>query len=197
MIVVLEGPSAAGKTTWAARWPAVSVVPETGPVEVPTMLEVDELAQVWADIDAHRWAKVVATEAATGLAVCDTDPLKLHYSYCLARLEAGDWAMFDDGVRAYRRAIEARRQGMADLVACWIPDDAQLVEQREADTTRGRRNFELHRRMAGPLRDWYEALAALDPERVVWAFPEDVAVVVERDRFDVDLFDAWMATLPH
>lgn len=196
MIVVLEGPSAAGKTTWAARWPTASVVPETGPVEVPTMLDVDQIAQVWADIDAHRWAKVVATEAATGLAVCDTDPLKLHYSYCLARVEAGDWTMFGDGVRAARRAIAAHRQGIADLIACEIPDDATLVAQRDADPTRGRRNFELHRRLAGPLHDWYEALAALDPARVVWRFPDDVSTVTVRDRFDLDLFDAWMAALP-
>jgi len=195
MIVVLEGPSAAGKTTWAARWPAASIVPETGPVEVPTMLDVDQIAQVWADIDAHRWSKVIATEAATGLAVCDTDPLKLHYSYCLARVDAGDWAMFDDGVRACRAAIAEQRQGIADLIACSIPDDGTLVAQREGDATRGRRNFELHRRMAGPLHDWYEALAALDPDRVVWRFPDDLSHVVARDRHDLDLFDTWMAAL--
>jgi hypothetical protein len=196
MIVVFEGPSAAGKTTWAARWPAASVVAETGPVEVPTMLDVDEIAQAWADLDARRWSTAVATEAATGLAVCDTDPLKLHYSYCLARVDAGDWAVFDAGVRACRRAIAAQRLGIADLVACWIPDDAVLVAQREGDVTRGRRNFARHRRMAGPLRDWYEALAALDPGRVMWQFPDLVDDVPVRDRYDIELFDAWMAALP-
>jgi hypothetical protein len=42
---------------------------------------------------------------------------------------------------------------------------------RRADTTRRRRNFDLHVQLAAPLRDWYAAVSALDPHRVRWELP--------------------------
>jgi hypothetical protein len=128
--------------------------------------------------------------------VCDTDPLKLHYDYCLARVGAAPWDRFEAGVAMVATAIASRTLGIADIVLVHIPDDATLTRQRALDSTRNRRNFELHRRLGPALRDWYAVLDRLDPGRVMWQNPARVPPTVDRPRFDPDLFDAWMAQLP-
>ena len=58
MIVVVEGPSAAGKTTWLTRFDQMVVVDEIGRIEPPDRSPVDE-ARFWADLDAGRWKRVL------------------------------------------------------------------------------------------------------------------------------------------
>jgi hypothetical protein len=113
VIVVVEGPSAAGKTTWTTRWtPSEQVVSEHGHVEVPADRLGDE-AQFWAELNAHRWARAVDLEATSGRVLCDGDPLKLSYDYCLARVGVVPWVRFDAGVKACAAAIGQRRLGGA------------------------------------------------------------------------------------
>src|SRR4051794_5201410 len=70
VIVVVEGPSAAGKTTWcrmhARRW-----LPEPG------ALPMDENLHYQID----RWREAVACDARGELVVLDGDPFKLYYSW--------------------------------------------------------------------------------------------------------------------
>jgi hypothetical protein len=194
MIVVVEGPSAAGKSTWASRMAPTNVIAENAGLRPPDA-DHETIARFWADANEARWRAALRMEAATGTAVCDTDPLKLHYDFCLLRTGHVPMEQLLASVRASRDAIAARRIGIADLVLCDVPESGVLELRKETDTTRTRRSFELHRRLREPLVEWYDALRKLDPERVQWGFPDTLPTVQERPRYDLDLFDAWMATL--
>jgi hypothetical protein len=134
-------------------------------------------------------------EADTGTAVCDTDPLKLHYDFCLVRIGRCPMEQLLAGVRATRDVIASHQLGIADLVLCESPDADELDRRKEADETRTRRSFELHRRLREPLLEWYGALQQLEPERVRWGFPAALPTVPARPRYDLELFDAWMSVL--
>jgi hypothetical protein len=196
MILVVEGPSAAGKTTWTARWPARFVVPETRRAEPPAVADTEKVARYFAGLNCARWSSAIAIEHGEGIAICDTDPLKLHYDYCLARIGHGSWTQFQAGVEACRNAIAGKRLGMADLVICCIPDDAALDRHRHSDLSRTRRNFAIHRALGPALNDWYRTLERLDPGRVVWELPPSLPEPAISARFDLCLFDEWIAALP-
>jgi hypothetical protein len=169
MIVVVEGPSAAGKTTWVtAHRHGAALIGEARP---GIALSHRRDAAHWAEVDAARWAAACQAERQAGIALCDTDPFKLHYVWCLwqtGNATAGQWHA---EMNASRRLFGARRLGIADLILVSIPEPATLAARRRADTTRRRRNFDLHAQLAGPLRDWYRAVSALDPDRVRWGLP--------------------------
>ncbi|MDZ7677184.1 MAG: hypothetical protein U5K29_01375 [Acidimicrobiales bacterium] len=196
MIVVVEGPSAAGKTTWCVAQGPDSVVAETERIEPPAASSDDGLARFWNDVNCRRWAEALRVETERDLAVCDTDPLKLHYDYCLARLGVISWERFEAGIDAATEAIASCRLGIADLVLVNISDDETLSRRRDADPTRSRRNFDLHRRLGSGLRDWYQTLARLDQDRVRWEYPSEMPPMLVRDRYDTDLFRVWMSQLP-
>lgn len=194
--MVVEGPSAAGKTTWLKRLASRDqTIPEHGAIEVPAD-RVDDEAQFWTGLNAARWARALAIETATGRALCDGDPLKLSYDYCLARIGALPWPRFDAGIETYAAAIRARRLGIADAIFCSIPDIDALDSRQREDPTRRRGNFAVNRRLGPPLRDWYGALNQLDPGRVEWAFPATIPVRAPRERYDLQMFTTWMARLP-
>jgi hypothetical protein len=80
MIVVVEGPSAAGKTSWitADRHGAV-LIAEAQPGPVPRRgSDPAAAAAHWAKVNAARWAAACQAEQQAGIVVCDTDPFKLH-----------------------------------------------------------------------------------------------------------------------
>lgn len=143
MIVVAEGPSAAGKTTWAARWPAQSLVPETGRVQLPAAPDRGKVARFFVDLNCARWALAIAAERAEGIAVCDGDPLKLHYDHSLARIGRGSWDQFWTSVEASRSVIAHKRLGIADLIVCHVPDETTLKLHQRSDPSRARRNFDV------------------------------------------------------
>jgi hypothetical protein len=73
MIVVIEGPSAAGKSTCASHMaPAASLVPEAAGLDPPAGSS-RPINEFWTDANANRWAAALRMEAETGGAVCDTD----------------------------------------------------------------------------------------------------------------------------
>jgi hypothetical protein len=197
MILVAEGPSAAGKSRWAAQWPARLVVPEMGRVQPPGGADRDEVARFFVELNTGRWSRAIATERAEGIAICDTDPLKLHYDYCLARVGEGSWEQFQAAVEACRSAIERERLGIADVVVCDVPGDTTLDRRRRSDAARTRRNFAVHRMLGPALADWYRTLEQLEPGRVAWGFPAELPRCDTRQRFDLPLFDEWMQALPH
>ena len=196
MIVVVEGPSGAGKTTWLRQSASpAQIVAEHGHVKVPAERIGDE-AKFWADLNAERWQQAEVVEASSGSAFFDGDPLKLHYDYCLARIGLLPWERFEGGVEACRSAIRAHRLGLADIVFCSIPDDATLDGRKQADPTRRRSNFAVHRRLGPALHDWYSTLEQLGPERIRWTFPTIIPDVPPRARFDLELYDTWITRLP-
>jgi hypothetical protein len=195
MIVVVEGPSAAGKTSCAARLaPTSSLVAEVVGLEPPSGSS-HVVAEFWTEANATRWAAALRAEAETGLAVCDTDPLKLHYHYCLMRIGVLGVDQLRADVQTARDAIQEQRLGIADLVVCEIPEPEVLEQRKRSDLSRSRRRFDVHRRLAEPLREWYTALAELDPDRVQWRYPDVLPAVSLQNRYDIQLFDAWMDKL--
>ncbi|MDF2895322.1 MAG: hypothetical protein K0Q46_2108, partial [Rhodococcus erythropolis] len=90
MIVAVEGPSAAGKTTWCrtqlgGQTAAEGFVAEYQPTgREPDGTDLDVQASYWATVNSKRWSQAEELESRTGIALCDSDPLKLHYSWCLA-----------------------------------------------------------------------------------------------------------------
>jgi hypothetical protein len=77
---------------------------------------------------------------------------------------------------------------------------AELRRRRDGDATRARRNFELHVRLAGPLREWYQAVERVAPGRVRWGLPDGGlppdTLLGRPDRCDPALFDAVVGALP-
>jgi hypothetical protein len=84
MIVVVEGISAAGKMTWCRQHAAQYLIKESYPENRPDRhADAVEAARLWTGWNAKRWTDAVAMEHVKGVAVCDTDPLKLHFSWAL------------------------------------------------------------------------------------------------------------------
>jgi hypothetical protein len=105
------------------------------------------------------------------------------------------WGRFEAGVKLAATSIAERRLGIADVTLIKTVDADTLERQRRLDQTRRRGNFNLHRQLGPALEDWYRTLATLDPSRVIGDFPPQVPPAIERERFDVALFQRWMAAL--
>lgn len=152
-------------------------------------------------VNSSRWAEALELERSNGVAVCDSDPLKLHYSWCLAAIGVGPWERFQLELQRCRTALAAGRLGFADLVLVSTASDEQLRRQKTADSSRLRRSFDLHVRLREPLLAWYATLEAVSPGRVRWALPEhDDELTGARPlavRADPTLLDAFVDQLPH
>ncbi|GII22564.1 hypothetical protein [Planosporangium mesophilum] len=201
MIVAVTGPSAAGKTTWCRRHHVEDLVGEY----VPTGAEPDDTdlpaqAAFWCAVNCQRWQAAIHRERVSGLAVCDDDPLKLHYSWSLVRIGAASRKLWTFEVAANRAAIADGRLGFADVVLVSLPSVEELHRRRDADPVRRRRNFALHVQLAQPLREWYEALDMVAPGRVRWELPSDglpaVLPAARPDRCDPAVLDALIEALP-
>lgn len=198
VIVVVEGPSAAGKTTWATTQAAEALVREDIATEDPPS-EGGLAARYWGQRGASRWAQALATERRWGTAWVDTDPLKLHYSWSLWRIGMGSETEFRDAVHAYRELLVERAIGFADAYFVSISDLATLTRHRSSDGTRRRRNFDLHVRLREPLREWYTALGSVRPGSIHWGFPPDgVAPLVEapNGRYAPEDYDGLIQAVP-
>ena len=146
MIIVIEGISAAGKTTFAhqfgdGRWlPEMPVKAQRPDADAPA----PDHARFWADHNAARFQLALEIEAKHGFAVCDTDPMKIHYSWCMER--AGfDWPdAFATASLEVRKRIESKQLGFADLYFVKQFEPEQARAQKESDTSRRRGNFDQH-----------------------------------------------------
>lgn len=201
MIIAVEGPSAAGKTTWCRK-----AVDEFIGEYVPTGVEPDgsdpeHQARYWTGVNADRWSQAIELEHRAGLAVCDSDPLKLHYSWCLARIGADPISRFLHELASVREAMSRRQLGFADAILVTLPSEAVLRRQKDGDATRSRRTFELHARLRGPLEQWYRSMDRLRPGAVIWDLQAtavgDLSTTLRPDRrYDVELLDALVFELP-
>ena len=134
------------------------------------------------------------------MAVCDTDPFKLHYVWCLWSLGEATKSAWETEARIDREKFENGLLGLADLVLCDISDSDALRSRKEADKGRARRNFDLHTRLAEPLRHWYSTIEKLDPGRVRWALPPDGSITdpppPRANRSEQYLYDKLLNALP-
>jgi hypothetical protein len=197
VIVAVEGPSAAGKTTWCSRRrrPVVAEYAPTG--REPDGSDEDGRAAYWVAVNSGRWREAVEHERRSGVVLCDSDPVKLHYSWCLARIGAGATSRFEHELAHTRAAFAREELGLPDAVVVSIPSLELLVQRRRGDPTRSRRSFELHARLAEPLREWYGAVDGINPGRVTWSFPDELVTPGPRPRrCDPALLDGIVAGLP-
>ncbi len=201
MIIAVEGPSAAGKTTWCRASGGQFVAEYASNRQEPDESDLVAQANFWAEVNAQRWTQALILEEAAGQAICDGDPLKLHYSWCLAAVGAAPISRFEHELTAVRQMFAQRRLGFADVVLLSNPGHQQLGLQRNSDPTRRRRDFNLHARLAEPLSEWYAAVNRLDGAgRVFHEFPADLdaaaSVPPRSDRCDQQLIDRLLSNLP-
>lgn len=172
-IVCLEGPSAVGKTTLAARLAAecgAAVVPELSGADAAP--PIPRSADWFADRHAERWLEARRL-AATGVpfVVLDTDPLKgLWYNPTFA--EAG-WPDVPTVARGYRARLLAGRLGVPDRYVALTATVEQLRARRAGDPTRSRRGFEGNLGLVDTLQRWFAELAAAAPGLVTVLATDD------------------------
>lgn len=200
MIIVIEGISAAGKTTWCNANAGRALIAETFPadrhLQPPSGLNT---AQYWTKWNAKRWKDALDMEASKGLAVCDTDPLKLHYVWSLYTIGVADASQWELQLDATRQALLAKTIGFADAYFVKVIDPAVARRQRDRDRSRERTRFDLHVRLQQPLVEWYRRLDAVMGGIVSWELPVDGLSNTQpkhnKRRYDIDAFDAFVLSL--
>jgi len=202
MIIVVEGISAAGKTTWCQKHAPTYMLPETGSMKGAPDRDADPqaAADFWVTQNSCRWDKALKLERSLGVAVCDTDPLKLHYVWSLWQIGVASEQTWQFELTAMRDAFRERRIGFADRYLVKMLDEATARQQRENDPTRTRRNFELHLRLQASLVAWYAAIEAVMPGSVIWEHPTDGLLGLSGQsesagRHDLGSFDAAVTLL--
>lgn len=206
MIVVIEGISAAGKTTYARALGEATWVPEfEAQGAVPGAdRPADERAAYWIVHNERRFARALEVEAEHGYAICDTEPFKSHFDWSMARAGFASMDVFEAAKPMARQSFAAGRLGFGDLylVKRVAPEVAR--RQKEGDATRTRRRFEMHLALQPYLMDWFDALAEVLPGQVEFAFREKDALLrhlknkapeASPRRFDVSALDALFARL--
>ena len=201
MIIVVEGPSGAGKTTWCRTHAGANALLEALPDHATVPTDPQAAARFWVERNIARWEDVLAREARDGLVVVDTDPFKLHYVWSLFRSGQTteiEWTMQRD---AARDAFESGRYGLADVFLVSDVDVETLRARRSADLSRSRRNFDRHVLLRDALLRWYGAIDRLERGRVVFGLPaagltpELIARGKRTRRSGLDLFDELMSEL--
>ena len=176
MIAVVEGLSAAGKTSWCNRYVPESTVWEAPiPSYAPSRAsDAENATKYWALKNSERWHSALSMESVGGFAICDTDPFKLHYAFSLwkiGELSLQNWKLEVDIHRGY---FASDQLGLADRYFVSVPDAQTLQAQKDGDSTRSRGSFELHSQLGHALKTWYQAIDSLEPGIVTWNFPESI-----------------------
>ena len=201
MIIVVEGPSGAGKTTWCRTHAGANALLEALPDHATVPTDPEEAARFWVERNVARWQEVLAREARDGLVVVDTDPFKLHYVWTPLRtrqISEIEWTTQRD---AARDAFASGRYALADVFLVSDVADATLRARRDADPSRTRRNFERHVLLRDSLLRWYSAIDRLEPGRVVFGLPaagitpDLIAKGKRKRRSGPDLFEELMKEL--
>jgi hypothetical protein len=200
MIVVIEGISACGKSSWCSSHANGHVVAENARNDAPDRASAPaEAVAFWVHRNLDRWQSAIEIDSATGLAICDTDPLKLHYTWCLWKIGEATEVNWRLELAATREVFARKQIGFADLYYIRIIEPAVARQRKQTDLTRSRRNFELHVRLQPALIDWYEALRAVLPGQVFFGFPDARPATAppssESRRYDLATFDNFIARL--
>ena len=201
MIIVVEGPSGAGKTTWCRTHAGTNALLESLPDHAMVPTEPQAAARFWVERNVARWTEVLAREARDGLVVVDTDPFKLHFVWTLlqtGQVSEVEWTMQRE---AARDAFASGRYALADVFLVSDVDVDTLRARREGDPSRTRSNFERHVRLRDTLLRWYGAIDRLEPGRVIFGLPavgiapELIAKGKRATRSGPELFDHLMREL--
>ncbi len=115
MIIVIEGASAVGKTTWCRGMPRDQVLFEGEPPAGPAppgasdRLPADPrpVAEYWANENVRWWSMARDISDRLGWVVCDTDPFKLHWSWTL-------WVTGLSSSEYWQRCREPTQQAFED-----------------------------------------------------------------------------------
>lgn len=180
MIVVIEGTSAAGKTTWCQTHAPTLYVPEDRP-------------------GRERWRLALEIERTHGLAICDTDPAKLYYDYALWKTGRWDEAGWNASCDSARDGFATGELGLSDLTFFAERDTETLERHRASDPTRRRRRFWLHVELQPWFREWWQAVDAVEPGHVFWSYPNGLNELPNcaprAQRSGADLLDAVLTNL--
>jgi hypothetical protein len=201
VIVVVEGPSGAGKTTWCRTHGGSHALLEELPDHATVPADPEAQARFWVERNVARWEQVLERERRDGLVVVDVDPFKLHYVWTLWRsgqIFEHEWELQRE---ASREAFSAHRYALADIYLVSSVDEPTLRARRDADATRRRGGFERHVKLRDSLLRWYRAIDDLEPGRVHFELPEKgltpdlLAIGPRRVRSGAALFDRLLALL--
>ena len=195
MIIVAEGVSAAGKTRWAAQY-APAIVEENTASPAATS-DIAAVGRFWSDRHSERWLRGLELERMHGAVCFDTDPLKIHYGWCLWQIGKGTREEWLANVVSTRAHIAQKQLGFADRIAFLEPPEYVVRAQKANDGTRRRSNFETHLQLYAPLRRWYLLQESLAPGRVLFNADqrqEPAPLSLKTDRYCLALFDALIET---
>jgi hypothetical protein len=201
VIIVVEGPSGAGKTTWCRTHGRSYALLEELPDHGTVPSEPEAQARFWVERNVARWRQVMERERRDSLVVVDTDPFKLHYIWTLWRTGQVPQQEWDLQREASRDAFSTGGYALADLYLVSDIDEATLRARRDADKTRTRRGFARHVLLRDSLLRWYRAIDALEPGRVRFGLPETgltpdlLALGPRQVRSGAELFERLLARL--
>lgn len=195
MIVAIEGPSAAGKTTWC-RAHATHAWVEEAPYHIAApdlYADPSDVGRFWVNHNCANWQRALEIEREHGIAVCDGDPLHVYFSWSLWKSGALDRTLFDVERELYGNAFQRRQMGFVDCVL-WLeaPED-ELRRRAQGDTVRKRKRHEIYLALAPWMKRWFGARERLLPGSVRrlnsdfrW---EDLAGGASPKRYDVAVLD--------
>lgn len=199
MILVIEGISASGKTTWCAEHGGDHVIPENGvSADEPNALQdPGAAAAFWAARNVDRWQSALIKERTSSWALCDTDPLKLHYTWGLWQIGEVSESYWKLALAATRETFARGQIGFADAYFVGRIDPELARQRAQADTTRRRSRFELNVRLQDALLNWYIALDQALPGRVHFELPSAIPALANLEgRYGLQAFDKMIAALP-
>jgi len=194
MIVAIEGPSAAGKTTWCrSRYPSHSVLEPPDNATAPDLFaDPAEVARFWVNYNLESWQRALALEGEHSLAVCDGDPFHLYYSWALWRSGAVDARLFEIESQLYRQALEQQQIGFVDHVL-WLEVDMETLRRRAlADASRRRKRHEMLLTLVPWMKMWFGERDRILPRSVRALTGETCLEELNsstHDRYDVRLLD--------
>jgi hypothetical protein len=201
VIVVVAGPSGAGKTTWCRAHGGRFALLEDPPDHSTVPSNGEARARFWVERNVSRWRDVMEREHRDGLVVVDTDPFKLHYVWTLWRsgqCSEREWDLLREQTR---EGFAADRYALADVFLVADIDEPTLRERRERDAARTRGAVERHEQLRDSLLRWYRAIDALEPGRVRFGLsdsgltPDLLALGPRVTRSGAALFDRLLALL--
>jgi deoxyadenosine/deoxycytidine kinase len=168
MIVAIEGPSAAGKTTWCrSHYPHRCVEEAAENIAAPDFYADPAIVgQFWVNHAVANWHRALVCERKHGIAVCDGDPFHLYFSWSLWKSGARAETLFEIESELYRSAFEKEQLGFVDHVL-WLeaPMD-ELRRRAQADSTRRRKRHEMYLALVPWMKAWFQEREQILPGTV-------------------------------
>ncbi len=169
MIVAIEGPSAAGKTTWCQTYCANSWVQEAPYHIAAPDLYADpaEVGRFWVEHNASNWQRALELEREHGVAICDGDPFHLYFAWSLWKSGALNGDLFSVELELYREKFERRQMGFADLILWLDAPEGELRLRAKNDSNRPRKRHEIYLALVPWMKTWFDARERLLADSVL------------------------------